>query len=178
MTIQSIVSNTLVFSIFLSGCYHGRSITNTISPECSLMIIFSQTEFLTWADVEFEFSCETDKVYIMRKPYWGMTVKWADEYSRIDTSFSEINKQNFDLSPYPLFLGLVVDAWDNVSTLKEGKGGSKYHSVEPGEYYIEVLYCMSSTGTPRELCVCRSAPFKILVEHGYGGVVDASSETK
>jgi hypothetical protein len=105
-----------------------------------------------------------------------MIVKKANENDRVENEIAEINKQNFDLSPYPLSPGLVVvNAWDNVSTLKEGIGGSKYHSVEPGDYYLEIIYCMSASGTPAELCVYRSETFTILVEDGYGGVVEENS---
>lgn len=175
MKIREIITYFIIGSICISGCCRNPPKSERLESECNLEIKLSQNEFHTWNDVEFEFIHSADEIYVMRKPFFGMIVKRPDDVSQGVYDSIEINDGNFDLSPYPLFLGLVVSAWDNIARIEKCKGGSKNHIVDPGEYYIEVWYCTLDSCKPEDLCICRSDEFTILVEHGYGGVVDETS---
>jgi hypothetical protein len=158
-------------SMFFIGCYHLANRSKEYDRDCSLTIELSNTVFGTWIDVKFEFVYDFDQLYVTRTPFFGVAVRKVNEPPRTLTELHKLKRRHLDMTPQH-GNKLPVNSWDNVSRQEAAWGGTITNTVDPGKYYIEVVYCTSRSCRPEDLCVYTSEPFEILVEYGYGGIIE------
>jgi len=149
------------------GCGHIAPKPKSTESICDIRIDLSNREFDTWGDIDIKIICEVDEIFVLIKPIWGMRVKRVDEQrSDLERDFSSYS-ECFELFPLRLPNDLGGRSWDHVARKYKGKGLLWEYWVDPGEYYIELIYCMERTDNFNDLCICWSQPFTILKEYSY-----------